>query len=229
MESEKKGFFSSLGDLTSKLIMSEVDGPETTKEAPAQVSVQTSAPVQPSTSPSLQTFQTPQINTDSEADQELLSMLKGKIDKKNPSGYDYIEFSQGIVKMATILKTTDPSVVFPATFGPVESMGVTKDYLIKTADMCIVVLDEEKSNFENEISKQNSNTENSKAKLLDIDSKIQLLSEEIQKLSAEKIEVSSSIEEDAKGIQLASNKFSKAYETYKNKVLSDRNNISKYL
>lgn len=226
MATEKKGFLSSIGGMASKLVMTEVDGPSVASnhapEQPAQVFHQP-----PSTPP--QVFPTQQVVEGPGVDHDLLNMLKGKIDRKNPPGYDYIEFGQAIVKMATILKTTDPSVVFPATFASVEPMGVTKDYLVKTADMCVGILDDEKASFDKEITKQNSGTEGKKNQLLEIDSKIKLLSDEIQKLSAQKVEVTSSIDQDFKDLQIATSKFTTAYEAYKNKILSDKTNISKYL
>lgn len=224
MEPEKKSFLSSISNLASKMVMSEVDGPSTPKEpnpVPAQVFQQPSV--------HKQIFPAQSVSEDSNIDPELLNMLKGKIDRSNPPGYDYIEFGQAVVKMATILKTSDPSIIFPATFSSVEPLGVTKDYLDKTLDMCLGILDKEKENFDKEISASNSGTNSKKTSLVEIDSKIKILTDEIQKLSASKVEIISSIEQDSKDTQTATNKFTLAYESYKNKILSDKSNISKYL
>ncbi len=222
MASDRKWFLSSLSGMASRLVTTEVDGPAvSTTQAPIQ------AFHQPESSPAQISSQ--QVVNDAGVDADLLNMLKSKIDRKNPPGYDYIEFGQAIVKMATILKTSDPAVVFPATFASVEPMGVTKGYLEKTADMCISILDEEKSTFDKELAKQSSDTQNKKNQIIDIESKIKLLSEEMQKLTVQKVEITSSIDQDYKDLQTAISRFNTAYEAYKNKILSDKTNISKYL
>ena len=73
------------------------------------------------------------------------NILFGAMEKNDQEGFDYLEFKQSLQNLAKM--PMDEATRFKSAFAMAQTMGVTPDLLVKSAEFYIQVLDGEKNLF----------------------------------------------------------------------------------
>ena len=167
---------------------------------------------------------------------KFMTILFGAMDKNNLDGFDYLEFKNSLNSLKKV-QQTDEATRFKSAFAMAQTMGVTKEKLLQTAEHYMNVLLQEERKFEQALDANMQKQVGSK------EQRIQALAEDIKAKQAQ-IEKLQTVIEKSKaehqklksGIQGAKNKinntkadFIASYEAIRGQIKKDAQRINEYL
>jgi hypothetical protein len=166
--------------------------------------------------------------------EDIKKQLLATVDEANISGYDYLEFRDSLMNMATVI-SSEPDR-FKAAYAAVKTL-VSADRLLQTADVYIGILQKKKGEFEQFASgaiSQKVTAKENDAKRLDQD--IALKQEQITKMNHEICQLqekratllNESVAERAK-IDRVKMDFDLTYQAVVGVIESDKQKITTYL
>ena len=202
----------------------ENKAPKTKTEAPAPIV--DSIPIKTSAD-----YNTPS----GKADQKFVDILLNAIEKNNLEGFDYLEYKsslQGLDNMAM-----DEATRYKSAFVMAKTMGVTPEKLLNSAKHYVSILNKEESKFidalKNQRQKQVVGKEDELKRLQKEvkakEAKIEQLKKEIEtdKKSFDKIK--DGINKSAAKVEKTNDRFMHAYKVVLGQIMTDVENMQKYL
>ncbi|MGB0863087.1 MAG: hypothetical protein ACPGXZ_09215 [Saprospiraceae bacterium] len=178
----------------------------------------------------------PKGNTNKgEVKEKFLNILFKAMEDNNIDGFDYLEFKQSIKSLSAM--PMDEETRFKSAYAMATTMGATSDYLIKTAQHYVDVLQKEEDKFENamkqqvsgKIGQQQQQIEGMEKLVAEKAAQIKKLTEDITQ-TQQKIEKSkASISDATSKISATKHNFIASYNLLRSQIESDVNNMKKYL
>ena len=170
-----------------------------------------------------------------EGAEKFSNMLLKAVEKANQEGFDYLEFKESVKSLGNV--NLDEETKFKSAMAMAETMGATPSLLKSSANYYIDILSQEETKFNNayrqRLNKTKTDTSN-KMKLLDKmmvekESKLKKLQQEIKKHKAEKLKLSGTIERSDSKANQTKTEFDHAFKSIGSQIKSDLRKIEKYL
>lgn len=160
-------------------------------------------------------------------DLEMKNMLQKKLEEGKLDGFDYIKFKGSTDQMKSAIP--DESTRFRAAFAAAQSMGMSKEELIKTAKHYLDVLKVEEDEFSLTIKdRQSTKVSTLENQIVSIDRTIQEKSESIKKLTdeinavqQEKIALTAQASQERLKIETVKSKFDSALNNLRQEISAD--------
>ena len=168
-------------------------------------------------------------------DEKSMDFLSKALEAANLPGFDYIEFRQAIDNLKKM--NLDESTAFKSAFATAQTMGLTKEKLIQTAQHYKSVIQKEKEQFDVASQKQQDlkiganlretnelqqRVKDNDAKILQLQNEIESARTRIRALDFEREQATSKIEE-------AKSKFFFTHQSIANQMEQDIASMQKYL
>ncbi|MBR9920873.1 MAG: hypothetical protein GYB31_08535 [Bacteroidetes bacterium] len=168
-------------------------------------------------------------------DEKSVDFLTRALTKNNLAGFDYLEFKQSLSALEAM--NMDEETAFKSAFATAATVGLTKEKLLKTAKHYHEVLDVEKKQFDAALGKQlnqrvsskKSEVEKLKVKIEEYKKKIAELEARIAKSQEVINNADSEVQSALKKIETTRENFEFTYQTLKNQIDKDIQNINQYL
>jgi len=201
------------------------------KEAKAKPEnkAQTKEPVAPKPTPP------PRIGTQGQVNEKFTTTLLKAIEANNIDGFDYIEYKQAI-------KGTDgmgmsEEMRYKSAFAVAKTMGITSDYLIKTAQAYLGVLEKEDKKFMSTVERQiQQHVGQRKNMLVKLEQTIKQKTQQIEQLKKEIGEHQKLLEKtkgEVSGVQdkilTTKNDFTVSYQHIRKQLEDDISKMKQYL
>lgn len=175
------------------------------------------------------------IQTPTQVDPQIKESLKTAMEENALGSYDYLKFKKSSDTLKAIVP--DESARFKAAFVAAQTLNITKEKLVETANHYIAVLAEEQRKFNEVIDgatkqKIGSATQRIKEITDEVASKtaaIQKLTSEISVLQQEGSTLQGKVSEDKKKIDAATSSFTVTYDTFVQEIKSDIGKMQSYL
>lgn len=177
----------------------------------------------------------PRTGTQGQVNEKFTTTLLKAIEANNIDGFDYIEYKQAI-------KGTDgmgmsEEMRYKSAFAVAKTMGITSDYLIKTAQAYLGVLEKEDKKFMSTVERQiQQHVGQRKDMLVKLEQAIQQKTQQIEQLKKE-IEEHQTLLEKTKGevagvqdkILTTKNDFTVSYQHIRQQLEDDISKMKQYL
>ena len=168
-------------------------------------------------------------------DSKSMDFLTQALSRNNLPGFDYLEFKQSLSALAAM--SMDEETAFRSAFATAATVGLTKEKLMKTAQHYKQVLDQEKTQFDQALQRQmeqrvaskRSEVEKLKKQIEEYRIKIHQLEEKIQKSQTTVDQADGKIQEDLDKIEQTKSNFEHTFQSVKNQIDKDIDNITTYL
>lgn len=172
---------------------------------------------------------------DNSFDEKSVNALLKALNDAHLEEFDYLKFKASVQNLLSL--NMDENTSIRSTFATAQTLGVTKDYVLKTIDHYINVIGREKSNFSEALKKTLDNSINTKIKDSDtlrvninkFEQKIVELQNAIQEGKTKLQNVDSEIEEIKNKIETTKNEFQKAITHLETTMSDDKSKISNIL
>lgn len=165
---------------------------------------------------------------DSKSTDDFNQYLMKLMDDANLPGPDYYEFVKALKALEAIPLTEQQKYV--SVFAGFQAQGVTAQSLIDAAQKYIAILGQKKS------SEFDTSVASASAKLVEIDNMVKQLTEENEQLTAKLTENAKKIAgmsnqsiEMRQKLEIKKTTFEMSFKNFINKIMSDIDNITKYL
>ncbi len=161
--------------------------------------------------------------------------LLGAIDRNNLEGFDYLEFKRSLQSLGDL--SQDEAMRFKSAFAVAQTMGISKEKLLQTAQHYLSVLQQEEQKFERALSQQKERQIDTKVKQAEafeqtIYQKVQQIKElttEVEAYQARVAQLKTELEEATNKIVNTKNDFSAAHYALIAQIESDMHKIKQYL
>jgi chromosome segregation ATPase len=168
-------------------------------------------------------------------DNKSIQFLTDALSKNNLPGFDYLEFKQSLNVLAGM--EMDEPTAMKSAFATASTMGLTKEKLVKTAHHYLEVLDKEKNQFDQALQRQMQQKVASKREEVEkLKKKIQEYKQKILELEERIRSSQNTVDTADEKIQAAVDKidqtrenFEQTFQSIKNQINVDIENIQNYL
>ncbi len=206
----------------------------TRPSSPAPPPRRTAAPVTGDTS--TQPVTPAESSRPGQVSDKFMTILFGAMDKNNLDGFDYLEFKNSLNSLKKV-QQTDEATRFKSAYAMAQTMGVTKEKLLQTAEHYMNVLLQEERKFEQALDanmQKQVGTKEQRIKALaeDIKAKqaqIEKLRAVIEKSKAEHQKLKSGIQDAKTKIENTKADFIASYEAIRGQIKRDADRIREYL
>lgn len=166
---------------------------------------------------------------------EMAEMLAAAIEAANIEGFDYLEFRDSLVGMASIPMPEKQK--FETVFATAKTMGVTADKLLSSIDHYQEVLDQKKAEFlahvesitAAEVTAREQKKAENEQKITDAAAEIQRLTAEITELQQENLTITNEINTEKLNIQNTAGSFEATFGVVSGRLQEDKGKIQSYL
>ena len=219
-KSDEKGLFGSIGKVVENLIfeksaVQEENAPAEAPDAPSRNSG-TEAKVEPV----IASQQPP-----AQVDRKIYEKLKAVIDGK---GNAFSQFDEMLNSLSDVI--TDEAMRYAAALKAVgKSYGITLEQIIRSMDVKLGALDEEKEKFSATVKQSESELGELQGKIVQKDQAIESLRKQIGMLEMEKKEIETSVNEKRGKIEAVRKDFFSTADTLKVEIARQKEIIMKYL
>ncbi len=163
------------------------------------------------------------------------TILLGAMEKNNIDGFDYLEYRQSLQSLRKM--DMDEPTRYKSAYAMAQTMGASPEYLIKTANHYLNILQQEESKFGTALKNQETRQIGEKQnKLKDLETMIRQKAEQIQKLSKEIEQDQAQIKKIEGDVSQASTKvastkndFIASYNAIVGQIKKDVENMKQYL
>jgi chromosome segregation ATPase len=177
----------------------------------------------------------PVPNVDGKVQDKFLEVLFEALQKNNQEGFDYLEFKDFLRSLANV--QMDDSTRFKSAFATAQTMGATKENILKSARQYISILSDEQVKFQEALTGQKEkNLTGKQEEIKKLEKTIQQNQADIEKLTAEIGEHRKQIETLEADINSASDKlaqtesdFGATYQALLSQIQDDVKNIESHL
>lgn len=174
-------------------------------------------------------------NPDEKPDSKFVNVLLQAIEANNQEGFDYLEYKQSLQNLGNV--DMDQKTRYQSALALAKTMGATPAKLISSAKKYIEVLDNEGAKFKKASKNQTQRQVTGKKEEIKqlekaINSKqqqIEQLQQEIEKHKVQLNKTKSTIDDAAAKVERTTSKFLLAYNSVKNQIMSDIENMEKFL
>jgi len=175
------------------------------------------------------------FNVPVEFDQKSVNALLKAINRAHIKDFDYLKFKTSVSNLKEI--QADEATRFRTTFTTVQTLGVSKKYLLDTAAHYQLILKKEKEKFSSALqNKMNEAIEGKKEEAEQINQeivgskrKVEELLKDIKTLEKRAGSIDSDVEKAKTKIQDTRDKFAKAIEHFENTISSDIEKLTNIL
>jgi len=234
-----------LKKLKGIFVVEDPNAPKPTKveektKAKSTVVIETSTDTRPSatvTSNPSTPSPTPQPKTtaSSKPDSKFVDILLKAIESNNQEGFDYLEYKQSLQSLGNM--DMDEMTKYQSALAMAKTMGATPTKLISSAKRYIQVLDNEGAKFKQASANQRTKQVTGKEEEIKTHQKaikekealIQKLTKEIAQHKTQLEKTKKTIANAANKVQLTTDKFMTAYNVVKGQILTDIENMEKFL
>ncbi len=162
-------------------------------------------------------------------------ILFGAMEKNNIDGFDYLEYRQSLQSLKKM--DMDEPTRYKSAYAMAQTMGASPDYLIKTAQHYIDVLQKEEDKFGKALQNQRTRQIGEKEQQLkDVNTMIRQKAEQIQKLSkqieehqAQIAQLENDVSQASVKVESTKNDFVASYQTIVGQIAKDVENMKQYL
>lgn len=162
------------------------------------------------------------------ADEKFVEMLKKVIADNNIPGQDYFEFKQSIDALANI--PLDERTKFITVYATFQLQGCKKDVLLSSIDKYVSIVQDEETNFNNELANQrNANITGKTAQIEDARKKVEELNKQISEANTFIITASQEVQNAELKLQMTENSFKKSVEKVVSMLQADKDKINSYI
>lgn len=166
------------------------------------------------------------FNTNSELDKKFVDALLRAIKNNSIKEFDYLKFMHSVKSMQEMNMDIDTS--FKSAFATAQTIGLTKEKLLKTAQHYKVVLSKEREHFGDALKNQRSEkisgklkeAEMLKNKILEYEAKMKQMEKEITAYQKKIDGADKAIEKEKEKIETIKDNFVTSYDHFE-KVLDD--------
>ncbi len=206
------------------------DSPKTTSQASKGNSI-----VKTTTTPLPPPNVTNKSDVTGEINEKFLNILFEALEKNNLEGFDYLEFKKSLQSLSVM--PMDEATRFKSAFAMANSMNVTTDQLLQSADFYISILIQEEQKFENALAQQKSTKVHAQEEqVLQLEKtvaakteQIKLLTQEIDTLQQQITTTSAEIMDQTVKAEKTKNDFNVSYNAVVGQIKADVENMKKYL
>ncbi len=194
----------------------------------------TMGPVQPPPIPQQEPVHVEE-ESEGEIDERIHNLLINAIESNNLDGFDYLEFKNSLKALESL--PLDEATRFRSAFATAQTMGLTLDKLLKSADYYKGILDSEKEKFKKQLEKKVNESIYSRDKdkqalelaIQQKQAKIKALQEEINQHQTELSKLQGQVDQAMEKVGTAKNNFVFTYTYIMGKLDEDIANIKRYL
>jgi len=162
-------------------------------------------------------------------------LLKNALEKEEGSEFGYVKYKRSIDSLKSIIP--DEKTRYLSSFIPAQTLGFTKEKLVKTAQSAIKILERESQDFNAAMTTRLDETVGSGKKNLEgtiksIEQKtveLQKLTEEISSLQKLKTEIETQISNDQFKVDSIKRDFEVSYQEITTEIQSDITKITSYI
>ena len=198
------------------------------------------ADISPSTSPSSNSAGSstpvqPKNTGSSKPDSKFVNILLKAIESNNQEGFDYLEYKQSLQSLGNV--DMDETTRYQSALAMAKTMGATPAKLISSAKTYIKVLDNEGAKFKQASTNQRTKQVTGKEEEIKAHQKaikekealIEKLTKEIAQHKTQLEKTKETITNAANKVQQTTDKFMVAYNVVKGQILTDIENMEKFL
>jgi len=175
------------------------------------------------------------LKFDLESDTKFSEKLLMAIEKKNQSGFDYIEFKKAVKALNKM--QMDEATKYKSAFATASTIGVTLPKLVESVKFYISVIDNENNNFLNSFDKnykfkiagREKEIEDCATSIEEKENQIKVLNEEINKKKKELDELRFKLDDSKNNMEKTQHGFKNAYYNLRGQFESDIQKMEKYL
>lgn len=168
-------------------------------------------------------------------DQKSRAFLLKAIENHNKGGFDYLEFKQALLRLKDL--DMDTATAIKTAFATATTVGLTRDYLLESADYYLSILKNEYDQFNNALEKQmearvhsrekqksslERKLEAIRKKVEELEKEKEVLKEKLEKMDAETLEARKKIEQTSK-------RFGETLESITTRIRADIDQIKTHL
>ncbi len=166
---------------------------------------------------------------------QFTEVLLRAMEKVNLTGFDYLEYKKSLQSLANM--PMDEATQFKSAFAMAQTMGVSTEHLVKTAEHYIGKLEQEEKKFEQALSSQQEQQIGSKVRQVEqLQTLVQQKATQIKKLTKEieqhqttMAELKSELQEASSKIETTKNDFIASYNMLVAQIEQDVKKIKQYL
>jgi hypothetical protein len=164
-----------------------------------------------------------------------VDVLLGAIDRHNLEGFDYLEFKRSLQSLSDL--SQDEATRFKSAFAVMQTMGISKEKLLQTAQHYLGVLKQEEQKFEQALIQQKERQVTSKVKQAEaieqtIYQKVQQIKQltaEVEANQAQIAQLKIELDEANQKIVHTKNEFTAAHYALVTQIEADMQKIKQYL
>lgn len=162
------------------------------------------------------------------ADEKFVDMLKKVIEDNNIPGQDYFEYKQSLDALASL--PLDERTKFITIYATFKLQGCTKDVLLSSIDKYILVVQNEETNFNTQLSEErNANVTSKTGQIEDAKTKLEELNKQIAETNTFIITASQEVQNAELKLQMTENSFKKSVEKVVGMLQADKDKINVYI
>lgn len=210
------------------LFIEEEEGkktPEKPAETPQEVEEVTDSQV---------LVETPSVGPGKVTD-KFTNILVGALEKNNIEGFDYLEFKKSLQSLSKM--PMDEATRYKSAYAMAQTMGITPQKLVDTAQFYLNVLQKEEKKFlqamASQKSKQIGNKQQDLQKLDELikskTAQIKQLTEDIEKHQQQKVQMTQEISNSSVKVESTKANFDVTYDLLVSQIKQDIDNIKNYL
>lgn len=162
-------------------------------------------------------------------------ILVGALEKNNIEGFDYLEFKKSLQSLSKM--PMDEATRYKSAYAMAQTMGITPQKLVDTAQFYLNVLQKEEKKFlqamASQKSKQIGNKQQNLHKLDELiknkTAQIKQLTEDIEKHQKEKVQMTQEISNSSVKVESTKANFDVTYDLLVSQIKQDIDNIKNYL
>jgi peptidoglycan hydrolase CwlO-like protein len=163
-------------------------------------------------------------------DEKIYNQLKDAILAGDTGKIDYLKFSQAKKEMDKIPNMIE-AVKYQMTFSSlhVASSALTKDFLLKSADGYLSILDKEQTDFDGAVQHTTTQINDLNAQASEKNEEILKKQEEISNLQAEILELQNNVGSMQQKVDSAIKNYKATMDVVRNEINQDKSNIQTYV
>lgn len=177
----------------------------------------------------------PKTSSSGKPDSKFVDILLKAIESNNQEGFDYLEYKQSLQNLSNV--DMDETTRYQSALAMAKTMGATPAKLISSAKTYIDVLDNEGAKFKQASNNQKAKQVTGKEEEIKAHQKaitekealIEKLTKEIAQHKTQLENTKETIANAANKVQLTTDKFMTAYNVVKGQILTDIENMEKFL
>ena len=208
----------------------KTSAPKAKKESPTPRAKTTQKTTTSTSAPS-----SPSAPSAGQVEEKFINILLGAMEKNNIEGFDYLEFKQSLQALEDM--PMDEATRYKSAFAMAKSMGVSSDYLVKTADHYLKVLLQEEQKFEKALAGQNQSkigAQQQEIKQLENavkekEAQMKKLTQEVAKMKKSITTKQGQIQKSAGKIEQTKRNFIATYEVLRGQIVQDVERMKQYL